>query len=120
VSNDPSLPETFDVRSDEYTVSSEDTMNNQKHVVWTEVALYAIDQLRQRMAWAVSIYSARPNYLSRATLIINILFSVSQLSQIITTVPNNINAYMHTEIYTNYYDIFVKHAFGNFRDILKE
>jgi hypothetical protein len=55
VSNDPSLTEVFDVRSNEYTVSSIDELNNQKSVVWTEVALYGNDQLRQRMAWAVSV-----------------------------------------------------------------
>lgn len=26
----------------------------------------------------------------------------------------------HTEIFLNYYDIFVRHAFGNYRDILLE
>ncbi len=56
VSNDPSLTEVFDVRSNEFTISSSDTLNNQKRVVWTEVALYGIDQLRQRMAWAVRIF----------------------------------------------------------------
>jgi len=94
VSNDPSFTEVFDVRSNEFTVSSPDTTNNQKRVVWTEVALYGNDQLRQRMAWA--------------------------LAQTVTTVPANINAYENTEIYTSYYDIFVKHAFGNYRDILAE
>jgi|LakMenEpi03Aug12_release.lakeMendotaPanAssembly.Ray.scaffolds.fasta_scaffold4324616_1 hypothetical protein len=48
------------------------------------------------------------------------LFPTSQLSQIVTTVPVNIDAYDFTEIYTNYYDMFVKHAFGNYRDILAE
>ena len=66
LSNDPSLPETFDVRSNERTTFSTDRFNNQKEVVWTEVALYQRDQLRQRMAWA--------------------------LAQIVTTVPSNINA----------------------------
>ena len=64
VSNDPSFTEVFDVSSNEFTVSSSDTLNNQKSVVWTEVALYGDDQLRQRMAWA--------------------------LAQIITTVPGEI------------------------------
>jgi len=94
VSNDPSFTEVFDVGSNEFTISSSDTLNNQKSVIWTEVALYGDDQLRQRMAWA--------------------------LAQIITTVPANINAYENTEIYTQFYDIFVKHAFGNYRDILGE
>ena len=93
VSNDPSEPETFDVESDEEG-TGRDNQNNQKSVVWTQVALYGEDQLRQRMAWA--------------------------LAQIVTTVPGNINANTHTEIFTHYYDIFVKNAFGNYRDILGE
>lgn len=69
-------------------------MDNQKHVVWSEIALNGEDQLRQRMAWA--------------------------LCQIVTTVPSNIDARFQTEIYTEYYDICVKHAFGNYRNLLKE
>jgi hypothetical protein len=42
------------------------------------------------------------------------------LAQIITAVPVNIDAYDNTEIFTHFYDIFVKHAFGNYRDILGE
>ncbi|KAL7542550.1 hypothetical protein ACHAXR_011864 [Thalassiosira sp. AJA248-18] len=94
VGNNPTLGETFDIRSNEHTTSSSDLHNNQKQVAWTEIALYEQDQLRQRMAWA--------------------------LAQIVTTVPINIDAYDRTEIYTNYYDILVKHAFGNYRDILAE
>ena len=94
VSNDPALPETFNVRSNKRSVSNRDHLNNQKQVVWTETALYANDQLRQRMAWA--------------------------LAQVLTTVPDDIDASERTEIYLSYYDIFVKHAFGNYRDILAE
>ena len=94
VSNDPALPETFDVHSNEHITFSDDVLDNQKHVVWTEVALYSDDQLRQRLAWA--------------------------LSQVVTTVPGNIGGEGLTEIYTKYYDIFVTHAFGNYRDILAE
>jgi hypothetical protein len=94
VSNDPSEPETFDVESDEEGILGSDDYNNQKAVVWTQVSLYGEDQSRQRMAWA--------------------------LAQIVTTVPANINAFTHTEMYLFYYDIFVKNAFGNYRDILGE
>ncbi|KAL7537288.1 hypothetical protein ACHAXR_008774, partial [Thalassiosira sp. AJA248-18] len=94
VGNDPTLEETFDVRSNEFTTSSPFEQNNQKQVVWTEIAIYKEDQLRQRMAWA--------------------------LAQIVTTVPGNIDAFDRTEVYTHYYDIFVKHAFGNYRNILAE
>ena len=93
VANDPALPEHFDVRGEAENQDSE-FYNNQKQVVWTEVALYGNDQLRQRMAWA--------------------------LAQILTTVPLNIDGEGLTKIYTNYYDIFVTHAFGNYRDILAE
>lgn len=52
------------------------------------------DQLRQRMAWA--------------------------LAQIVTTVPDNILASDTTEPHVNFYDIMVRNAFGNYRDILAE
>lgn len=89
VSNDPSLSEVYEVRSEEVLVTSSTTMNNQKQVIWSEIAKDGTDQLRQRMAWA--------------------------LAQIITTVPANIDAFDRTEAYLIYYDIFVRHAFGNFR-----
>ena len=58
------------------------------------IALDSNDQLRQRMAWA--------------------------LSQILVITPNQIADIGLSEIYLNYYDIFVRHAFGNYFDILKE
>ena len=88
ISNDPSLTEIFDVRSNELTF----TGSGEKKVVWTEIAFYGNDQLQQRMAWA--------------------------LAQIIMTVPASNDAFDITEIYTKYYDIVVKHAFGNLWDIL--
>ena len=58
-------------------------------------ALYANDQLRQRMAWA--------------------------LSQILVTAARGGVAFTgETEMWTNYYDIFVRNAFGNYRDVLRE
>ena len=118
----------------------DDYMHQQKTKVWTMIALNSADQLRQRMAWA--------------------------LSQIVTVVEGNIDAYDLTEIYrksllsishklqhlfgsfyamndaqlfflastppllpfyffppgtsVNYYDIMVRNAFGNYRDVLKE
>jgi uncharacterized protein (DUF1800 family) len=94
VSNNSSYNEVFEVRSDEKVVTSSDISNNQKRSIWTEIGMRSNDQLRQRMAWA--------------------------LAQIITVVPINIDAYDRTEAYTIYYDIFVRHAFGNFREILSE
>ena len=45
IANDPSLDEHFDVRSNEQTTVSSDQMNNQKSVVWTEIALNEPDQV---------------------------------------------------------------------------
>ena len=42
------------------------------------------------------------------------------LPQIVTTVPGNINAAKWTKTYLSYYNIFVRHAFGNYRDILSK
>lgn len=57
------------------------------------ISLSSQDQLRQRMAWA--------------------------LSQILIVTSQQI-AEASSEPYLNYYDIFVRNAFGNYSDILKE
>ena len=65
-----------------------------KKVVWHHRALTGDDPLRQRMAWA--------------------------LSQIFVVGENGSNQTSYSERWLTYYDIFVRHAFGNFRDILGE
>ncbi|MDF7824262.1 DUF1800 family protein [Pontiellaceae bacterium B12227] len=67
---------------------------NTKKIVWYQMAITADDQLRQRMAWA--------------------------LSQIMVVGENGSNQTGYSERWLTYYDIFVRHAFGNFRDILGE
>ncbi len=43
------------------------------------------------------------------------------LSQIIVVTPNQIDSDdREAEIFLQFYDIFVRHAFGNYRDILRE
>ena len=64
-----------------------------KNTVWANLALDASDQLRARVAWALY-----------------------QIIPIGTPDTDNTN----TETWLQYYDIFVRHAFGSFRDILKE
>eukprot|EP00984_Skeletonema_dohrnii_P004238 scaffold1495_cov202-Skeletonema_dohrnii-CCMP3373.AAC.3 len=93
VANDRSLREQFDFRSNEEQVTSSAVMDNQRQVVWYEQGLWADDQFRQRMAFA--------------------------LSEMITVVPQNIDAETYTEVYAKYYDIFVNNAFGNYGDIMK-
>jgi len=74
----------FDVASDMYL---------QRHTVWGYTALKAPDQLRQRVAWA--------------------------LSQICVVGFMRLDD-GNTEAVLQYYDIFVRHAFGSYRDILKQ
>ncbi|GBG30981.1 Hypothetical Protein FCC1311_072022 [Hondaea fermentalgiana] len=62
--------------------------------VWTNVALTAPDQLRQRVAWALS-----------------------QIYVVSATMTMGTAA---TEMYLAFYDIFVRQAFGNFHDLLRE
>ena len=64
-----------------------------KNVVWSTVVLRAEDQLRQRVAWALSQ-----------------IFVVSDTAG---KVP-------FSEPWHTYYDIFVRHAFGNYRDVMRE
>ena len=65
-----------------------------RQLVWYKAAIDAPDQLRQRIAWALSQY-----------------FVVAELGN---------NQPQAVERWLNYYDIFTRHAFGNFRDILDE
>jgi uncharacterized protein (DUF1800 family) len=65
-----------------------------KQMVWTTVMLSAPDQLRQRVAFA--------------------------LSQILVIGESGLGKEGEHELWVNYYDIFVTHAFGNYRDCLTE
>ena len=133
VSNDPTFGALFDTDNNFEETSGANEYQQQKSKVWTAINLFENDQLRQRMAWA--------------------------LSQILTIVPDNIDGDSETEVFgefaclgtyslrnseikflchphsaahlfhfcfmlrivtVNYYDIFVRNAFGNYRDILQE
>ncbi len=72
--------------------SKRPSVGNNKGMVMVNLALNADDQLRQRVAWA--------------------------LSQIYIVSAKGSDWQSETEIYVNYYDIFVRHAFGNLRDLL--
>ena len=67
--------------------------NQGKNIVWTMVALHAEDQLRQRVAWA--------------------LYQIFVISDKAVNTPRS-------EAWHAYYDIFVRHAFGCYRDVLRE
>lgn len=94
VTNDPTSSETYGIETEHMEWYRDGLLENQKTEIWTEIALYKPDQLRQRMAWA--------------------------LSQIVTSVPNNIDGRDSTEIHINFYDIFVRHGLGSYREILRE
>ena len=68
-------------------------IHNLKTAVWTGLAIKAPDQLRQRVAFA--------------------------LSQILVVSVQQVQGF-EDEIYVNYYDIFVRNAFGKYRDVLRE
>jgi len=93
VENDRSLGHTFDVLGND-EIGHYDTTHNRKFV-WLMIVLSSSDQLRQRVAWA--------------------------LCQILVVVKGAIGSQDgRTEWFLSYYDIFVRHAFGNYLDILKE
>ena len=70
------------------------TLKRQRNTIWSFLALTSADQLRQRMAFA--------------------------LSQILVVTPTVLNDSINTETMIQYYDIFVRNAFGNYRNILKQ
>ena len=76
------------------TIRGGSTVIGQKKTIWYTIAINAEDQLRQRMAWA--------------------------LSQIFVLGHEGSKHPQATERFVKYYDIFVRNAFGNYRDILGE
>lgn len=104
VANDPSKDHRFEVTQQYNHFGTESLFRTYrtetglvKSMVHAAVSLYAPDQLRQRVAWALSqIYiiseTGQPAYLRKE----------------------------RTELWLQFYDIFVRHAFGNLRNVLRE
>jgi uncharacterized protein (DUF1501 family)/uncharacterized protein (DUF1800 family) len=69
-------------------------VNQGKQMAWYTLSVASGDQLRMRMAWA--------------------------LAQIITLGENGVGRASEVGAWTAWYDIFVRHAFGNYQDLLKE
>jgi hypothetical protein len=101
VGNDPFLfgsirRGAFDAATQRNQTSFNKDLGQQKLSIWMSAALNAPDQLRQKIAWA--------------------------LAQLLVISPSDVLATKEvmTETFLAYYDIFVRHAFGSYRDILKE
>lgn len=88
---DLTIPEISGFRSE-----SIHQLSAQKHTVWTELAMHAPDQLRQKMAWS--------------------------LSQIVAIgLPGSGGTFNEeTEHYIAMYDMFVNNGFGNYLNLMKE
>ena len=88
-------PDTFNYDLDTPGIIGNPIRNQyQDATVWMEIAVNAADQLRQRIAWALSQ-----------------IFVVSKESE---------TRYHEKEIFLNFYDILVRNAFGSYRMLLKE
>jgi len=84
----------FDIQTPYNVTSTDPHLEQQRATIWMDTALKSQDQLRQRVAWA--------------------------LYQILAVSPGAIDNNRQTESFLTYYDIFVRQAFGNYFDILKE
>jgi hypothetical protein len=80
-------------RSARREIYKDGVFTEQKYNAWFHIALRAKDQLRQRVAWA--------------------LYQIVPIGAVEGFDPR-------TEPWMAYYDIYVRHAFGNYRDVLKE
>lgn len=90
VAPDPTLDDMFEIGGGRL----ENSNTLQRDTVWTMNALYAPDQLRQRMAFA--------------------------LSQIFALDPQIITARQASEPQIYFYDIFVRNGLGNYGDVMRE
>jgi hypothetical protein len=84
----------FDVANKASRTTGDPSFVMYRKTVWLNNVLDANDQLRQRVAWA--------------------------LSQILVIAAPSIGARLHSEPFLSYYDIMVRNAFGNYFDVLKE
>jgi uncharacterized protein (DUF1800 family) len=84
----------FDAMTNYNRTTLTEDLERQRTSIWLEMALRAPDTLRQKVAWI--------------------------LSQILVVSPDAIETYWNTEQFLHYYDIFVRNAFGNYRDVLKQ
>ena len=104
VANDPSLGSQFGTKlvygdvgiTGRFDLAVDFHKTYGKNTVWNMQVLFADDQLRQRVAW-----------------------SLSQV-MVISTIGNLDIFEGQTEVWMAYYDIFVRHAFSNYHDIIKE
>lgn len=92
VANDPTLGHYF---TPVHEKGTDWGLDQQKGDVFANVVLTAPDQLRQRVAFALS----------------QVLVVVDEATRIVDD---------HTEAFVAYHDILVRNAFGNYRQILKE
>lgn len=94
-----STKQGFDIvipESEGYRSMSIWELSAQRHTTWTHLAMHAPDQLRMRNAWA--------------------------LSQVVAVglAGSGMVFFEPTEQYISFYDIFTRHAFGSYRDVMKE
>eukprot|EP00615_Pteridomonas_danica_P005739 CAMPEP_0114339626 /NCGR_PEP_ID=MMETSP0101-20121206/7849_1 /TAXON_ID=38822 ORGANISM="Pteridomonas danica, Strain PT" /NCGR_SAMPLE_ID=MMETSP0101 /ASSEMBLY_ACC=CAM_ASM_000211 /LENGTH=1907 /DNA_ID=CAMNT_0001472645 /DNA_START=590 /DNA_END=6313 /DNA_ORIENTATION=- len=101
VRNDPTMGNLYQVNigdsnTNNQFLDQEETPGRVYHnsAIWTSVVFKATDQLRQRVAFA--------------------------LSQIFVATAEGVGLTLQIEVWPNFYDIFVRNAFTNYRDILKE
>eukprot|EP00931_Biecheleriopsis_adriatica_P083516 TRINITY_DN5709_c0_g1_i1.p1 TRINITY_DN5709_c0_g1~~TRINITY_DN5709_c0_g1_i1.p1 ORF type:complete len:1902 (+),score=308.18 TRINITY_DN5709_c0_g1_i1:193-5898(+) len=87
------IDKLVDLHFENARADSVPSQDRTKWSIWLIKALTANDQLRQRMAWALSqIFVVGVSYGNGA----------------------------YSEMWLNYYDIFLRHGLGNFRNILRE
>jgi cullin-associated NEDD8-dissociated protein 1 len=99
IANDPTMANRFHMMTSQNSFAEgvdqpQEEDSEGKQMVWTTVVLNANDQLRQRTAFG--------------------------LSQIFVTSAMNFDYGQETELWVHFYDTFVEHAFGNYRDIMRE
>ncbi|MGR5140299.1 DUF1800 domain-containing protein [Photobacterium sp. DNB23_23_1] len=79
-------------RYDDYLAYGEEDSATTRYRVWWDRSINAPDQLRQRMAFA--------------------------LSQILVVSEKDATLSLHPKLLTDYYDLLIKYALGNYRDLL--
>jgi hypothetical protein len=97
-------------------------LEKQRTSIWMEIALKGDDQLRQKVAWALSqILVVSPGainaYYATENFLVSYCHTILTLRRASMSLLTTVS---YSTFVKTYYDIFVRNAFGSYRNILKE
>ena len=127
VANEPNLGHIFPMYATEQVGGIDELyeghpQRHTKSMVWSAAALEGEDQLRQRAAWALAqiLVVSQDGIGSPKYALVGRRRRRRASPPTSLSPPLRPAARSEAELYVTFYDIFTRHAFGNYEDVLRE